>query len=185
MPAIEASTVLFGVFALIVYCGVVFDDVPGGDAGELLSESCSLGVAHPPGYPLLTMMLAAVFRACGVVEASPAPPSFPSPSPSSPTAHSDGVSMPTYVTAALAGNLLSAVLSAGAAALLFSTAKCVISIDTSKLVAHDHAHDGAQPAAGASGSGGGSPSTSDGHSQQRGLLSVSYTHLTLPTKRIV
>lgn len=28
----------------------------GGDAGELLAESCQLGTAHPPGYPLFTLI---------------------------------------------------------------------------------------------------------------------------------
>eukprot|EP00948_MAST-09A_sp_MAST-9A-sp1_P002891 g2891.t1 len=29
-----------------------YSGVPGGDSGELIAESCSLGNAHPPGYPL-------------------------------------------------------------------------------------------------------------------------------------
>lgn len=28
----------------------------GGDSGELLAESCQLGTAHPPGYPLFTIL---------------------------------------------------------------------------------------------------------------------------------
>lgn len=28
----------------------------GGDSGELLAESCNLGVAHPPGYPLFVLI---------------------------------------------------------------------------------------------------------------------------------
>ena len=28
----------------------------GGDSGELATEGCTFGVAHPPGYPLLTML---------------------------------------------------------------------------------------------------------------------------------
>lgn len=31
--------------------------VSGGDSGELLAEGCSLGTAHPPGYPLFTMLV--------------------------------------------------------------------------------------------------------------------------------
>ena len=34
------------------YLPTIFLGVPGGDSGELLSEACQLGVAHPPGYPL-------------------------------------------------------------------------------------------------------------------------------------
>lgn len=30
--------------------------IAGGDAGELVAESCHLGTAHPPGYPLYTML---------------------------------------------------------------------------------------------------------------------------------
>ncbi|XP_051889316.1 transmembrane protein 260 [Pristis pectinata] len=30
--------------------------VPGGDSGELLTAACELGVAHPPGYPLFTLL---------------------------------------------------------------------------------------------------------------------------------
>jgi hypothetical protein len=30
--------------------------LPGGDSGELLAVSCSLGTAHPPGYPLYTLL---------------------------------------------------------------------------------------------------------------------------------
>lgn len=28
----------------------------GGDSGELATEACRLGIAHPPGYPLLTLL---------------------------------------------------------------------------------------------------------------------------------
>ena len=30
--------------------------VAGGDSGELMGAACELGVAHPPGYPLFTMI---------------------------------------------------------------------------------------------------------------------------------
>ncbi|XP_023684242.2 protein O-mannosyl-transferase TMEM260 [Paramormyrops kingsleyae] len=30
--------------------------VPGGDSGELITAACELGVAHPPGYPLFTLL---------------------------------------------------------------------------------------------------------------------------------
>ncbi|GMH94947.1 hypothetical protein TrST_g1522 [Triparma strigata] len=35
----------------------MFPTVPGGDAGELLAEACHLGTAHPPGYPLFTILM--------------------------------------------------------------------------------------------------------------------------------
>ena len=50
-PALTALAV-FGLYFL-----TAFRDVPGGDAGELLAEGCSAGVAHPPGYPLYTMLV--------------------------------------------------------------------------------------------------------------------------------
>ncbi|XP_068608236.1 LOW QUALITY PROTEIN: protein O-mannosyl-transferase TMEM260 [Brachionichthys hirsutus] len=43
-----------GVAALYVPC--VQRTVPGGDSGELITTACELGVAHPPGYPLFTLL---------------------------------------------------------------------------------------------------------------------------------
>ena len=40
----------------VVYYFTLYPSVPGGDSGELLSEACSWGTAHPPGYPLFTML---------------------------------------------------------------------------------------------------------------------------------
>jgi len=51
--------------SFLAYFSVVFVGVPGGDAGELLAEACNFGVAHPPGYPLLTMLSGAIFRTLG------------------------------------------------------------------------------------------------------------------------
>ncbi|XP_071780324.1 transmembrane protein 260 [Centroberyx gerrardi] len=42
------------VAALYVPC--VQRAVPGGDSGELITTACELGVAHPPGYPLFTLL---------------------------------------------------------------------------------------------------------------------------------
>lgn len=39
----------------------------GGDSGELLSEACVGGVAHPPGYPLLLGILRIVRSICILV----------------------------------------------------------------------------------------------------------------------
>jgi hypothetical protein len=49
------SIVLF-VVILCVYIPTLYPSVPGGDSGELLAAVCQLGVAHPPGYPLWTML---------------------------------------------------------------------------------------------------------------------------------
>ncbi|CAJ1073650.1 transmembrane protein 260 [Xyrichtys novacula] len=40
--------------ALYVPC--VQKTVPGGDSGELITTACELGVAHPPGYPVFTLL---------------------------------------------------------------------------------------------------------------------------------
>jgi hypothetical protein len=46
------------VFALclLVYAATLYPTVPGGDAGELVVVAQHLAVAHPPGYPLWTML---------------------------------------------------------------------------------------------------------------------------------
>lgn len=48
----------FGVFALALaaYGATLCPTVPGGDAGELIVVARDLGVAHPPGYPLWTLL---------------------------------------------------------------------------------------------------------------------------------
>jgi hypothetical protein len=43
-----------------VYVATLYPSVPGGDAGELIAVAYRLEVAHPPGYPLYTL-LAKVF----------------------------------------------------------------------------------------------------------------------------
>ena len=40
-------------------CFILLHDpkgIPGGDAGELVAEACLHGTAHPPGYPLFSML---------------------------------------------------------------------------------------------------------------------------------
>nr|XP_060475891.1 protein O-mannosyl-transferase TMEM260-like [Panthera onca] len=36
--------------------------VPGGDSGELITAAHELGVAHPPGYPLFTLVAKLAIR---------------------------------------------------------------------------------------------------------------------------
>ena len=38
------------------YFKTIQKGIPGGDAGELVAEACLRGTAHPPGYPLFTMI---------------------------------------------------------------------------------------------------------------------------------
>ena len=39
-----------------LYYITLYPSLPGGDSGELIVASCSLGLPHPPGYPLFAMM---------------------------------------------------------------------------------------------------------------------------------
>ncbi len=48
--------VLIGAGALAVYIATLAPSVPTGDSGELISAAYVGGVAHPPGYPLYTMI---------------------------------------------------------------------------------------------------------------------------------
>ena len=42
--------------AFAIYARSVFPSVPGGDSGEMITIADQLGVPHPPGYPLYTML---------------------------------------------------------------------------------------------------------------------------------
>lgn len=46
--ALPMGVALFAL-VLALYVKTAYPTVPGGDAGELVFTSCSLGVAHPPG----------------------------------------------------------------------------------------------------------------------------------------
>ncbi|KAL7548887.1 hypothetical protein ACHAWF_012162 [Thalassiosira exigua] len=45
---------------LAVYVNTASESIAGGDSGELVAEGCALGTAHPPGYPLYTLIIYAV-----------------------------------------------------------------------------------------------------------------------------
>lgn len=45
-----------GAVVQAIYLSTVAPGIAGGDAGELVAESCHLGTAHPPGYPLFTLL---------------------------------------------------------------------------------------------------------------------------------
>ncbi|XP_053553306.1 transmembrane protein 260 [Bombina bombina] len=55
---LSQSTVSCTVFACVfaVYVKTLLPSVPGGDSGELITAAYELGVAHPPGYPLFTLL---------------------------------------------------------------------------------------------------------------------------------
>ncbi|KAJ0398482.1 hypothetical protein P43SY_006640 [Pythium insidiosum] len=42
---------------MAVYVRTLYPTVAGGDSGELVAESCHLGISHPPGYPLYNMIV--------------------------------------------------------------------------------------------------------------------------------
>lgn len=50
------DSTISSIVVLVVYLYTRFPSIPGGDAGELLAEACHLGTAHPPGYPLFTVL---------------------------------------------------------------------------------------------------------------------------------
>lgn len=45
-----------GLLAAVVYVLTLHPGVPGGDAGELIAVAATGGVAHPPGYPLYSLL---------------------------------------------------------------------------------------------------------------------------------
>jgi uncharacterized membrane protein YuzA (DUF378 family) len=47
---------LLAIGSLIVYLLTLYPSIGPGDAGELTAASCTLGVPHPPGYPLYTLL---------------------------------------------------------------------------------------------------------------------------------
>eukprot|EP01038_Epipyxis_sp_PR26KG_P006208 gene6208-8552_t len=57
------SSIINSIFVSIVF-GVYYNtlapSIAGGDSGELVAEGCSLGIAHPPGYPLFTLISHAI-----------------------------------------------------------------------------------------------------------------------------
>lgn len=56
MAAFWAPCALSFAISLAVLINTLYKSIPGGDSGELVAESCKLGVAHPPGYPLFTLL---------------------------------------------------------------------------------------------------------------------------------
>lgn len=57
---------------LCVYLSTSFPSVTGGDSGELSYTACVGSTAHPPGYPLLTLLSFPAIRAGAMVGATPA-----------------------------------------------------------------------------------------------------------------
>src|SRR5258707_15234108 len=55
-PGPLATSLAVGVVALVVYSRTLAPSVPTGDSGELITVAGVLGIAHPPGYPLFSML---------------------------------------------------------------------------------------------------------------------------------
>ncbi|KAJ1494533.1 hypothetical protein T484DRAFT_1765231 [Baffinella frigidus] len=51
-----------GAFAGLIYLATMHRTLAGGDSGDLIANACSLGVPHPPGYPLHTLLAALFVR---------------------------------------------------------------------------------------------------------------------------
>lgn len=56
IEALTVHTLLLGVLILGVYGLTLYRTVPGGDSGEFIQVASQWGVAHPPGYPLYTLL---------------------------------------------------------------------------------------------------------------------------------
>ena len=54
LASVIAVALAVGVFS--VYTVTCYPTLPGGDAGELIYNAHRAGVAHPPGYPIFTML---------------------------------------------------------------------------------------------------------------------------------
>ncbi|MBI1849822.1 MAG: DUF2723 domain-containing protein [Planctomycetes bacterium] len=51
LSAVAVSAALFA-----LYSSTLCRTVPSGDSGELIAAAATLGIAHPPGYPLFTLL---------------------------------------------------------------------------------------------------------------------------------
>ncbi len=59
-------------FILYGYIITVSPSIAGGDSGEVVAEGCILGTAHPPGYPIFTIMTYLVTKYIYFTNYSPA-----------------------------------------------------------------------------------------------------------------
>jgi hypothetical protein len=53
---VTVAAVGLGFAAFVLYVLTLAPSLPAGDSGELIASAWVLGVAHPPGYPLFTML---------------------------------------------------------------------------------------------------------------------------------
>lgn len=65
MLASDRETRIIGAAAaaiFAVYAYTLSPSIAGGDSGEIVAEGCQLGIAHPPGYPLITVIIHFISR---------------------------------------------------------------------------------------------------------------------------
>ena len=55
-PAARVAPFVAALAALALYAVTVHPGLPAGDSGELITVVATGGVAHPPGYPLYTLL---------------------------------------------------------------------------------------------------------------------------------
>jgi hypothetical protein len=55
------NALVVSVFAFLVYLKTLAPSVTFIDSGELAAVACTLGIAHPTGYPLFTLLGVFVF----------------------------------------------------------------------------------------------------------------------------
>ena len=60
--ATAAWTALVAIPVLLLYVATLHPGLPAGDSGELITVAATAGVAHPPGYPLWTMLAGAFLK---------------------------------------------------------------------------------------------------------------------------
>jgi hypothetical protein len=56
LPGLTLTSTLCGLAALATYAATLNPTVSHGDSGEMIAVAHTLGVAHPPGYPLYTLL---------------------------------------------------------------------------------------------------------------------------------
>lgn len=52
----RSVALLGGIIALTLYCCTLAPTITGEDSGEFVTAACTLGIAHPPGYPLYCIL---------------------------------------------------------------------------------------------------------------------------------
>lgn len=62
---VKSTWVLYSIVSVVilsVYISTLSPSIAGGDSGEIVAEGCHLGTAHPPGYPLITLIIHALSK---------------------------------------------------------------------------------------------------------------------------